>query len=435
MSRASKIDSRNTTTKNFFNFSYKRYRFHFGIYIPCSHNHSTPGLILPKGTCQVQTPFMMSDFRRACVIHQPLFFKNDAYKNIKPRKNKSNAPPRIRNINHKTYHANLLYDRWRKNEKKIVISRRLGISFEQTLHARMDNNTRKTFNRHMYKKKLSNFSLCRSDNTHVNKAQQIHFERSKRRVFNSKEHNPYNRKHHRLITAQRYRFLYTPLQSINKPIKHLQYTHGWDQSKYNFQTPLRSNYLPPPTVLSEDVSFINPVLTVAPYNPIPDMFFPAKYKNIIPKDPIYNEQGAFIIPGSREWFTYMHNIHINLPPPLTKGQKRAIKQRERNIMLNKKHCEDAKFHGTSFNRFNRRRVAIKSLTDLTNTFDSTMKDLVNYYQTIEDPYLRSCFHSSMVNQASRISDRTQKHRNNIRSSAIPSGTSEDTSDATVELEK
>ncbi|PKB94283.1 hypothetical protein RhiirA5_439146 [Rhizophagus irregularis] len=144
----------------------------------------------------------MSDFRRACVIHQPLFFKNDAYKNIKPRKIKLNAPPRIRNINHKTYHANLLYDRWRKNEKNIVISCRLEISFEQTLHARMDNNTRKTFNKHMYKKKLSNFSLCRSENTHVNKAQKVRFERTKRRIFNSKEHNPYNQKHHRLITAQ-----------------------------------------------------------------------------------------------------------------------------------------------------------------------------------------------------------------------------------------
>ncbi|CAB4375502.1 unnamed protein product [Rhizophagus irregularis] len=201
----------------------------------------------------------------------------------------------------------------------------------------------------MYKKKLSNFSVCRSDNTHVNKAQKICFERAKRRVFNCKEHNPHNRKRHRLITAQRFRFLYTSLQIINKPIKHLQYTHGWDQSKYNFQTPLHSNYLPPPTVLSEDVSFMNPVLTVQPYNPIPDLFFPAKYKNIIPKDPIYNEQGVFIIPGSREWFTYMHNLHINLPPPLTKAEKCALKRRKEHIeTINRRH-EAARFHGTSFN--------------------------------------------------------------------------------------
>ncbi|PKB95270.1 hypothetical protein RhiirA5_437036 [Rhizophagus irregularis] len=377
----------------------------------------------------------MSDFRHACIIHQPLFFKNDAYKDIKPRKINSNAPPRICNINHKSYHADHLYDRWRKNEKKTVISRRLGISFAQTLHARMDNSTRKTFNKHMYKKKLSDFSVCRSDNTHVNKAQKIHFERAKRRVFNSKEYNPHNRKHHRLITAQRYRFLYTPLQIINKPIKHLQYTHGWVQLKYNFQIPLRSNYLPPPTVLSEDVSFMNPVLMVEPYNPIPDMFFPAKYKNIIPKDLIYNEQGVFIIPGSREWFTYMYNLHINLPPPLTKAEKRALKRRENDIRLINIYREDARFYGTSFNRLNWLRVTAKSLTDLTNLFDSMMKTNIENYQNIRDPDLRTHIHSSMVNHASRLSYRSQKHREIVKNSSIPSGAPEDTSDATIELEK
>ncbi|PKB94284.1 hypothetical protein RhiirA5_439147 [Rhizophagus irregularis] len=173
--------------------------------------------------------------------------------------------------------------------------------------------------------------------------------------------------------------------------------------------PLRSNYLPPPTVLSEDVSFMNPVLTVAPYNPIPDMFFPAKYKSIIPKDPIYNEQGDFIIPGSREWFTYMHNLHINLPPPLTKAQKHEI---------------------------NRRMVTTKSLTELTDTFDWMIKNHIKKYQNTENIYEKSHYHSEMVNHASRFSDKIHKQFNIMkRSLAIPSGASEDTSDATVELEK
>ncbi|CAG8751244.1 uncharacterized protein OCT59_015198 [Rhizophagus irregularis] len=50
---------------------------------------------------------------------------------------------------------------------------------------------------------------------------------------------------------------------------------------------------------------------VAPYNPIPDMFIPIKYRDIIPPDPIYDNFGSFIIPGSREWFTYMYQLDLN----------------------------------------------------------------------------------------------------------------------------
>ncbi|PKK61602.1 hypothetical protein RhiirC2_791571 [Rhizophagus irregularis] len=124
----------------------------------------------------------MSDFRCACVIHQPQFFKNDVYKNIKSRndKLKTTRPPTI--VNNKRYHANLLFNQWNKNEKKTIISQRMGISYEQTIHARVDNGTRRTFNKHI-------------------------------RIFNSKEHNPQNCRHHRLITSQRYRFLYTASQT------------------------------------------------------------------------------------------------------------------------------------------------------------------------------------------------------------------------------
>ncbi|CAB5201769.1 unnamed protein product [Rhizophagus irregularis] len=271
----------------------------------------------------------MSDFRRACVIHQPQFFKNDVYKNIKIHndKLKTKRPPTI--VNNKRYHANLLFNQWNKNEKKTIISRRLGISYEQTIHARVDNGTRRTLNKHMYKKKLSNFSLCRSNNTHVNKAQETRFERSKRRIFNSKEHNPQNRRHHRLITSQRYRFYTRP---------------------HKFRTPLSKYSLPQRSLVIEDISFMNPTLTVERYNPIPDIPFPEKFNKIIPKDPIYNKQGVYISPGSREWFTYMHDLHKNLPPPLTKAQKRAKRLRDEAIQWDNQARDDAIYHGTSFNR-------------------------------------------------------------------------------------
>ncbi|CAB4396612.1 unnamed protein product [Rhizophagus irregularis] len=150
----------------------------------------------------------MSDFRRACIIHQPQFFKNDVYKNIKTRNDKLKTKYPPTSVNNKRFHANLLFNQWNKNEKKTIISRRLEISYEQTIYARVDNGTRRTLNKHI------------------------------------KEHNPQNRRRHRLITSQRFRFLYTASQSINKPIKHLQYTHGWDLSKYKFRTPLSKYSLP-----------------------------------------------------------------------------------------------------------------------------------------------------------------------------------------------
>ncbi|EXX69481.1 hypothetical protein RirG_095640 [Rhizophagus irregularis DAOM 197198w] len=46
-SRESKINNKNTTTKTFFNFSYKRYRFHFGIFIPYDYKIEAKGLSIP----------------------------------------------------------------------------------------------------------------------------------------------------------------------------------------------------------------------------------------------------------------------------------------------------------------------------------------------------------------------------------------------------
>ncbi|CAB4474489.1 unnamed protein product [Rhizophagus irregularis] len=95
---------------------------------------------------------------------------------------------------------------------------------------------------------------------------------------------------------------------------------------------------------------MNPTLTVERYNPIPDIPFPEKFNKIIPKDPIYNKQGVYISPGSREWFTYMHDLHKNLPPPLTKAQKRAKRLRDEAIQWDNQARDDAIYHGTSFNR-------------------------------------------------------------------------------------
>ncbi|PKB93471.1 hypothetical protein RhiirA5_441201 [Rhizophagus irregularis] len=41
------------------------------------------------------------------------------------------------------------------------------------------------------------------------------------------------------------------------------------------------------------------------------MFIPIKYRDIILPDPIYDNFGSFIVPGSREWFTYMYQLDLD----------------------------------------------------------------------------------------------------------------------------
>ncbi|PKK69758.1 hypothetical protein RhiirC2_866558 [Rhizophagus irregularis] len=75
-SRESKINNKNTTTKTFFNFSYKRYRFYFGIFIPCDHKIEAKGLSIPPRFCEVPCPIVMSDNRHGCGLH--FFYKYPA---------------------------------------------------------------------------------------------------------------------------------------------------------------------------------------------------------------------------------------------------------------------------------------------------------------------------------------------------------------------
>ncbi|CAB4398035.1 unnamed protein product [Rhizophagus irregularis] len=133
-------------------------------------------------------------------------------------------------------------------------------------------------NKQMYRKWLDTFSITRSKNASTAKAQEIRFYRACRQTFHAKEHNSFDTMRHRLITAQRYQFLFLPSQYIYKPIKHLLYTHGLDYPDYGFRIPYNQDITSEKDIL---------VHTVEQYNPIPAGFFPSKYKDIIPKDPLY----------------------------------------------------------------------------------------------------------------------------------------------------
>ncbi|CAB4443565.1 unnamed protein product [Rhizophagus irregularis] len=149
-SRGSQNQSRNHTTKTFFNFSYKCYRFHFGIYIPCNFstgNAHKPGVL---ELCKVPSPMILSHHRRACVSHQRYLEK---FNNIKTNSNEIT----VSNLSPVQIHSNLIHNRWKSKQIKEIHSNRLGIAYT----SRYVNNKWKSKDRDgsvfMYNKRLENF--------------------------------------------------------------------------------------------------------------------------------------------------------------------------------------------------------------------------------------------------------------------------------------
>ncbi|PKY57746.1 hypothetical protein RhiirA4_479055 [Rhizophagus irregularis] len=236
-SREQKNDDRNYSTKSFFNFSYKRYRFYFGIYIHCEFNIKCKFSNDLTEICPLPSPFVMSKSRRGCGLH----FAQQSLP-LTVRRN---------DANNKALHANLLYERCR-------------------LH------------------------FTPSHNHNTARKQKAHFDRSCRRVFNSVKLRPgaiINRAV-RSTTAKKHKFLYKESQKISSRISHLKHNKARispQANKFKFNIPIYRQNSPSARVqqlVDEDVEMIEgTILTVPAYNPLPNMFIPHKYRNIIPPDP------------------------------------------------------------------------------------------------------------------------------------------------------
>ncbi|CAG8774074.1 3408_t:CDS:2, partial [Rhizophagus irregularis] len=109
--------------------------------------------------------------------------------------------------------------------------------------------------------------------------------------------------------------------------------------------------------------------TTEPYNPIPNMFIPEKYRDIIPKDPIYIDD-RFITPGSREWFTYMYNL------------EKSIREQEIQDFNERVHREveqafkrtQAIYLGTSLKHLDARKSQVEFLMYSTDDFHKYIPD-------------------------------------------------------------
>ncbi|PKB92436.1 hypothetical protein RhiirA5_508280, partial [Rhizophagus irregularis] len=113
------------------------------------------------------------------------------------------------------------------------------------------------------------------------------------------------------------------------------------------------------------------------------MFIPYKYRDIIPKDPIYTDTGDYIRPGSRLWFTYMCNLHRRISSATTSQERHYLlqseqeRERETRDLLQKEQAikAEAQYYGTSVHTLSRRRRASNMLTGKTRHFHERMKYL------------------------------------------------------------
>ncbi|PKY35562.1 hypothetical protein RhiirB3_456523 [Rhizophagus irregularis] len=147
------INNKNTTTKTFFNFSYKRYRFHFGIFIPCDHMIEAKGLSIPPRPCDVPSPIVMSNNRYGCGLH---FFKKYPASIVFVRNEYGDFTLKNQHQN-KQFHANLTFDRWIKKESKSIFSSRTGISYNSRYIVCNSNRKFRPGRTHIYHKLMNNF--------------------------------------------------------------------------------------------------------------------------------------------------------------------------------------------------------------------------------------------------------------------------------------
>ncbi|CAG8609556.1 11498_t:CDS:1, partial [Rhizophagus irregularis] len=156
----------------------------------------------------------------------------------------------------------------------------------------------------------------------------------------------------KLAAARKRKFLFLNSQKLTPRVNHLHY-------KKSGSIPVQTDYnIKIPTFDSEKSETISSLFSPTPYCPIPDMFFPLQYRNIIPPDPIYDEYNNFIIPGSRNWFTYMYNLsksHI---------ANQKAKARDPN--------EVAAYHGTTRKHLTNRMDVVNRITTYNNTYDRIM---------------------------------------------------------------
>lgn len=213
----------------------------------------------------------------------------------------------------------------------------------------------------MYSCGLQDLHFTPSHKKTTAKLQKTHFDRACKRLFNKVKLRPDAILNYAqcLCTARKHKFLFSPNQKFKYGISHLTYKKARvlpNTDEYNFKIPfqLAKSFIPIHTPLPVDDDIIEgTILTVLPYNPTPNMFIPHKYRNIIPPDPLYDQNDRFIIPGSRKWFTYIYNLEKQLAIQAVEVRQQELLRKEHEFIEEWDHkflqktLARAAYHGTT----------------------------------------------------------------------------------------
>ncbi|PKC52806.1 hypothetical protein RhiirA1_480642 [Rhizophagus irregularis] len=162
----------------------------------------------------------------------------------------------------------------------------------------------------MYRKVFSNFQRIFSPNLCTRQKQEKYFTRACRCVLNKAIGDDHQAI---LATARKNKFIFLKNQYVKFPIRHLVYKKGFTEPNpedYPFLVPFYTKRHPNENRTWKNINTLSkhlnqpdtpkiipkPLDFTEPYNPIPNMFIPEKYRDIIPKDPIYIDD-HFITPG------------------------------------------------------------------------------------------------------------------------------------------
>ncbi|CAB5216221.1 hypothetical protein RhiirA1_461676 [Rhizophagus irregularis] len=382
----------------------------FGIFNSCPHINNSKHFHKDI-QCDVSTPFVISQYRSACVTYQHIFAKTQCFQNIKPKNEQKSEHVPTDFVNNKASYANLLYYRWLDDKLKRITSRQLGISYNSNIHARDSLLITKLGNRHMYQKTLSNFQYTLNHNLRTQKQQNICFKCTCRRVFN-KMRLPFNRKAKNqdyLAMVCKYHFLFLKSQYVKVLIRYLLYKQSHlilNADDYPFLVPyfvIDSNYKKQIMMKLNQASMLfSPSVPPVDYNPILDVFIPTKYHDIIPKDLIYVND-RYVVPESCEWFTYMYNVDESFYPSEDKTSRyntrgkyitrtpiyrfdimgiyvpSHIVEKSQQHRINRLKLEaEATYHGMTPKHYNAHVNNIASLTHASESFHSYIPNyLVN----------------------------------------------------------
>ncbi|RIA82943.1 hypothetical protein C1645_743425 [Glomus cerebriforme] len=215
-------DSNNRTTNTFFYFTYKKYRFHFGIYVPC--NFSRDGLC-----CPIPSPIVLSNNRASCNDHQKWLHNSPI---DTPQMPKFSAA------------TTLVFNKSQSRNGIFTTSHRTGVSYRTNIRTSLINKNRPAESmKNIYVKQYSNLTIATAS-TSTYSAKTLLKQKSRRNrklasLISYDKHpedalsNPF-----RLFNiGARHHYLVHPSQLLKKPIQHVKYAHVCYKNIDNFPLP------------------------------------------------------------------------------------------------------------------------------------------------------------------------------------------------------